>query len=96
MGSRGINSFNGSGHAFDEVYGSTSGGTPACSFMLVVEDKGEKTTRIRVNVYGGLVRVCKNLLRPGVYVVVTGELMNRGRDLTEIRARDLAFPKQST
>lgn len=93
MGARGVNSFNGSGNVGDDVvFDETGTGDPCCSFTLHMEDKGVRVTTARINVYGGLVRVCRDRLRPGAYVVVTGELMNRGRSLTEVRARDLAIP----
>lgn len=92
MGSRGVNNFSGSGNVASPKFASTYSGEECASFVMVMEDKGRKTTTVRVNVYGGLVRVCRARLEKGVYVVVSGELMNRSERLTEVRAKDLAFP----
>ena len=87
---RGTNRFNGSGHARNVVFDQTGNGDECASFVLHMRDK-HNTARVRINVYGGLVRVCRQRLVEDGYVVVDGQVMNRER-LTEVRAEDLAFP----
>jgi single-stranded DNA-binding protein len=93
MPKRGINVVAFSGEVVSEPeYSETSRDrVPCCTFLLRQQDKGRKSTTARINVYGGLVSVCRSRLRHGVYVVVDGEMMNRGKELTEVRASDLAF-----
>lgn len=88
-----------SGNVSDSVvFSETGSGEPACSFCMA-SDKSVSTTRVittwvRVNVYGTLVQACRKKLTKGMYVTVTGEMMNRSSDdrtLTEVRAKELIF-----
>lgn len=81
-------------------YGETTRGDPACSFVLVAEGKEVPTVFVRVNIYGGLVKVCDQRLKKGAYVIVDGGLMNRkdkeGGDnqskvKCEVRCEDIIF-----
>jgi single-stranded DNA-binding protein len=96
---RGINRVIISGNISGRVsYNETSSGTPACSFSLASDRYASGsvvTAWVKVNVYGdGLVRTCSERLIKGLYVLVEGELMNRGGqtgELTEIRAKEIIF-----
>lgn len=95
---RGTNSWNGSGEVTSIDYGRTQGSDQECAtIMLMICDKGDKITRVRVNIYGGLVTVCRvRDVQTGTFVVITGELMNRGHDRihekTEVRASNIVVP----
>lgn len=76
------------------VPGRTREGNPAFSFSLATEEVGRGTTWVRINVYGALALKCEQKVAKGLYVIVTGELMNRNGkhgELTEVRARDVLF-----
>lgn len=103
---RGLNETQQAGNVSGPIkFGETTSGDSACSFMLAVDKGNLPTMWVRVNVYGALVGICEKKLRKGLYVIVTGELMNRqransvegmngfahGETLTEIRARDVVF-----
>jgi single-stranded DNA-binding protein len=94
--SRGINSVAVSGNVTRDIsFGETDGGNPYCTFTIITEKKDRKHRAIvRLNVYlPGLVQVCRNLLREGGYVVVSGELMNPDhKSGCEIRCLEIAFP----
>jgi hypothetical protein len=87
---RGTNAWSGSGNVGGDIeYGKTRDDVDICSFELIIEDKGQRTTCVRVNVFGpGLVGICRNKLDTGRYCVVTGELMNKG-DQMEVRAKQV-------
>mgnify|MGYP001604518601 CR=1 FL=1 len=89
---RGLNTGAWSGNVGSRIsFGATDEGEPACSFDLAVESKGSHMVWVRVNVYGpGLVSLCRDRLSQGLYVQVSGSLMNRRRQ-TEIRAEQLVF-----
>lgn len=96
---RGINRVIVSGNVGDRVtYGETRSGVLACSFAIAsdrYDGRDIVTAWVRANVYGDdLVRLCKERLVKGCYLLIEGELMNRdGKfgELTEIRARDIVF-----
>lgn len=100
---RGLNCWTDAGNVSGPIkYGQTGSGENACSFLLAIDRFDQATTWIRVNVYGGLVKVCEQRLQKGVYVAVEGELMNRqcqstetveggSKVLTEVRAKDIVF-----
>lgn len=94
---RGINQVVLAGNIGGSVtYGTTGGGEQACSFLLAVEGKGRNATWVRVNVYGGLVSVCREKAHKGRYAIVAGQLMNRTggqsqNDLVEIRCEEVVF-----
>ena len=90
---RGISAWTESGNVGSKIqFGLTQAKRePYCTFDLYVEDKGDKTTRIVVNVYGGLVSVCRERLHRGVYCIVHGSAVNRG-NATELKAKSIAFP----
>lgn len=82
-------------------FGETPNGSPCGSFFIVSDrhSGGGSVVSVtaKINVYGdNLVRVCQARLAPGVYVIVEGELMNRGRGdhHTEIRAREVIFVEE--
>lgn len=107
----GVNEQVGSGNVSGPIkFGTTNDGQVACSFILVMDkrvNRGDRpsgqaqTARVRVNVYGGLAKICEQKLRKGGYVVVSGELMNREPSdsrsdgvshlITEVRADDIVF-----
>jgi single-stranded DNA-binding protein len=96
---RGINRVVLSGNVGDRVvYGTTRMGTQACSFSMASDrhDGDDVVTAwVRINLYGDdLVRICREKLTKGMYVIVEGELMNRDGtvgELTEVRAREVVF-----
>lgn len=67
--------------------------------MLAVEQKPDQNpTWVKVNMYGGVVPMCKDRLFVGCYVIVTGRLMNRERKATqdtvvEVRGNEIVFPR---
>jgi len=78
-------------------------GAEACSFQLFsdrVNGGSIVTAWVKVNAYDErLVRVCKDRLVKGLYVLVEGELMNRDGVygvLTEIRAHEIIFLEMAT
>lgn len=73
--------------------GETGGGHGFCSFSLVSEQKGGRTTLVRVNVFAdGLVKMCEPRLRKGDYLVISGELMNqKDSRMLEVRALEIIF-----
>lgn len=97
VGQRGINVVAVSGNVTESItFSQTNSGHGVCSFALVTEQKEEKTTFVRVNVFQeGLIKLCRDRLRKGLYVVVTGELMNRkSSSQTEVRAHDVVFERE--
>ena len=96
---RGINNVVIGGNVSDKILTSnTSDGTPACSFSVASDRPGSTGATItcwtRINAYGGLAELCIRKLAKGLYVVVSGELMNRPGvhgELTEVRAKDIVF-----
>ena len=89
-------------------YGNTGNGAEVCSFRLVSDRAlggGNKISAwIKINVYGNdFVRVCRDQIKRGAYVLVEGELMNRDwhcpdghtQDLVEVRAREIIFMNRS-
>jgi hypothetical protein len=93
---RGTNSWYGSGNVGASIrYARTRESVECCSFVLAIDDRNT-TTRVRVNVYGGLVEICRKKLRSGKYAIIHGELMNRlgvskGEIILETRARNIIF-----
>ena len=94
---RGINSVVVAGNIGGSInFGATNGGEQACSFLLAVEGKGRAATWVLVNVYGGLVSICRDRASKGGYPIVAGQLMNRTghqsqNDLVEIRCEEVVF-----
>lgn len=80
-------------------YATTGAESEVCSFMLESSRPGAHgatvTSFVKINAYSsGLVGVCRAMLHQGAYVIVEGELMNRGGrygERTEVRARDIIF-----
>lgn len=71
-------------------------GEAVCSFTMAIQKNKSQATWARVNVYGGLVEICRERLKKGERLAVQGELMNRrvreGEEfLTEIRCREIKF-----
>lgn len=96
---RGINKVILSGNVTGKIeYGRTDSGSEVCAF-IVASDRhtsgGVVTAYIKVNVYiEGLVKLCRNRLDKGCYLLVEGELMNRSvpsGKLTEVRAWEIIF-----
>lgn len=96
---RGLNKVILSGNVTGKIdYASTDNGAEACTFV-VASDRyaagGIVTAYIKVNVYAeGLVKLCRNRLTKGCYILLEGELMNRASSfgkLTEVRAWELVF-----
>jgi single-stranded DNA-binding protein len=98
---RGTNAWHGSGNVGQPIkFATTKNDTDCCSFMVAIDGKNNTTTWVRINVYGGLVSICRQKLEVGGYIVINGELMNRGVSsfsdkVTEVRAVDLVFVNQS-
>jgi single-stranded DNA-binding protein len=95
--SRGINHIWLSGNVSGTpVYGTTHSGSECCSFVLVCDRPGSGGVTVKcfvnVNVYAGLVDICRKKLAKGVYVQVVGELMDRedGRG-SDARAKEIVF-----
>lgn len=95
---RGVNKVVISGNVGDRIsFQETGAGVPACSFRIASDRHtadGSITAWVKVNVYDGLVKICKTKLKKGGYVIVEGELMNRDGqlgELTEVRAKDIVF-----
>jgi single-stranded DNA-binding protein len=92
---RGINKVIVSGNVSDGVqFGHTQGNrdqTSLCSFYIASDRHAQGqvvTAWVKVNVYvDALVSLCRARLHKGVYIMVEGELMNRG----EVRAKELIF-----
>ena len=91
---RGLNKVIVSGNVSEDVqFVQTSGSKEQtlCTFFLASDrhTQGQVVTAwIKINVYiEALVKLCRARLRKGVYILVEGELMNRG----EVRARELIF-----
>jgi single-stranded DNA-binding protein len=91
---RGINKVIVSGNVSEDVqFVQTSGSREQtlCTFHVASDrhTQGQVVTAwVKVNVYiEALVKLCKTRMKKGVYVLVEGELMNRG----EVRARELIF-----
>jgi hypothetical protein len=62
------------------------------SFVVMVEDRSKKVTKVRVNAYGTLAGICSGRISKGSYVVVTGNLMNKPRsEAVEIRCDEIIF-----
>ena len=74
------------------AFGQTDAGVNACAFDLAVNDGPKKDQKIwiRINVFGGLVELCKQRLKKGVYLQVAGSVMQRKRKL-EVRAEQIVF-----
>lgn len=98
---RGINRVMLSGNvtAAPEFGNKTGDGAEVCGFTVASDryaSNGQTVTAfVKVNVYPeGLVRLCRDRVKQGDYLIVDGELMNRdGRHgtLLEVRARDIIF-----
>lgn len=97
---RGLNRVILSGNVTGRIDFSTteSGNTEVCTFTLASDrhSTGKVVTAfVKVNVYiDGLVKLCRNKLTKGAYLLVEGELMNRTTPvgkLTEVRAWELVF-----
>lgn len=96
---RGVNKVIISGNVSgNNVFNKTGAGVEACSFKLASDRRspqGNVTAWVKINAYGeGLVRICKERLEKGVYVIVEGELMNREGtlgELIEVRAKEIVF-----
>jgi single-stranded DNA-binding protein len=91
---RGINRVIVSGNVSDDVQFVTTTGAKEqslCIFNLASDRHAQGnvvTAWVKVNVFiEPLVAICRTRLKKGMYVIVEGELMNRG----EVRARELIF-----
>lgn len=91
---RGINRVIISGNVSEDIqFATTVSGTERtlCTFYLASDRHAQGavvTAWVKVNVYiEALVNLCQQRLRKGAYVIVEGELMNRG----EVRAREIIF-----
>lgn len=95
----GINEVQFSGTVSKIEFSSTAKGKPCSTFLLSCETKEGGHAMIRVNIYNGLVNVCRQILREGDYAIVAGRLMNRVRKdhdktqlLVEVRADRIVVP----
>lgn len=95
---RGINKVVLSGHITGRGDYDEKKGQLRCSFQVASDrhSHGDVITAvIRVNVFiDALARMCERKLTKDLYVIVEGELMNRGgqhEKLTEVRARQIIF-----
>jgi single-stranded DNA-binding protein len=96
---RGLNKVIVSGNVTGKIdYATTDNGSEVCTFVLASDRHGSGgvvTAYIKINVYvDGLVKLCRNRLDKGSYVLVEGELMNRSTPsgkLTEVRAWEVIF-----
>lgn len=91
---RGMNKVVVSGNVSDDVQFLQNGSKDQqtmCTFFVASDRHSQgnvTTTWIKVNVYmEALVNLCRNRLHKGTYVMVEGEITNRG----EVRARELIF-----
>lgn len=97
----GINKVLFSGAVIDGArFHETSGGTKCATFKLSSDRRGAipgevVTAWVKVNIYSEpLVAICRTRVTRGAYVIVEGELMNRGSaqgEVTEVRAKELIF-----
>jgi len=91
---RGINMWGGAGNVGGDIlFGETNGGDLVCNYLLFAEDRMGKVTRVRCNVYGPLVEICRKRLKRGCYVAIEGSLMNRsdGSEAIEVRCETIVF-----
>ena len=96
---RGINRVVLSGNVTGQIdYATTDTGSEVCTFVLASDrhaNGGVVTVFAKVNVYiEALVRLCRNKLEKGCYLLLEGELMNRqapSGKLTEVRAWEILF-----
>ena len=93
-----INHVSISGNVGKVTFATMGNGDPVCTFHLASDRRARDktiTAWVKINVYSkALVEVCKNRLRTGIEIAVSGELMNReGKlgELTEVRARQIIF-----
>lgn len=88
--------------ARDPMFDKTKEGMDACSFVIVINEKGSRAedivTWVRINMFGDVVAIVREKVKQGDYVIIRGELMNRAasedpgkslgaRNLLEIRGR---------
>jgi single-stranded DNA-binding protein len=80
----------------------TNEGDPCLGFRVAIEKPGcSQPVWAKVNVYGQQnVDLCQRRVKPGGYVIVAGELMNRitatGEQTMEIKGIVLIFPNTET
>lgn len=94
---RGINVVFVTGNVGD-VYKNESDKDVNYAFWLAIQNKDGFLVWVMVKAFGGLVTVCENRLKKGVYVVVNGELTTSIKDgikQLEIKAKELIFPNLS-
>lgn len=101
---RGLNTCTLSGNVSGDInYATLPNGGEALSFSMASDRRasggGVITVWTRVNVFiDPLVRICRERLVKGGYVLVHGELMNRDGvcgKLTEVRAWDIIFASRT-
>lgn len=103
---RGLNKVVLSGNVTGKIdYATTDNGSEVCTFVVASDRHAAGsvvTAFVKVNIYSeGVVKLCRNRLEKGCYVLLEGELMNRnapfGR-VTEVRAWELIFlgPQEQT
>jgi len=88
--------------ARDPAFDKTKEGMDACTFVIVINEKGSRSedivTWVRINMFGDVIPVVREKVKQGDYVIIRGELMNRAasgdpakslgaRNLLEIRGR---------
>ena len=97
---RGFNKVILSGNVTGKIdYATTDNGSEVCTFVIASDRHGSGggvvTAFVKVNVYAEpLVRLCRNRLDKGSYLLLEGELMNRSTPsgkLTEVRAWEVIF-----
>ena len=99
---RGLNRVTVSGNVSGDIrFGQLPDDSPVMTFSMASDrktDNGTVTAWIKVNVYiEPLVRLCRERLSRGSYVLVDGELMNREGQygkLTGVRAQEIIFIKE--
>jgi len=96
--SKGINKCFLAGNLAGKItYGETRRGDKAISFWIVSDDRDDSVW-IKVNAFGVLAEICERRLKKGMYVIVSGALMNRrtegDRRIIEVKAQEVVFPKE--